>query len=59
VAAGASTATPDGIRVTVPMTITGYNAAVAKAHGYVIRTDAEGRQYSVKAGASHAVRRTT
>jgi hypothetical protein len=49
------TASPDGTRVTVPMTIAGFNAAVAKAHGYVIRTDAQGRQYSVRAGASDAV----
>ncbi|HEX4254301.1 MAG TPA: hypothetical protein VH089_04380 [Streptosporangiaceae bacterium] len=49
------TASPDGTRVTVPMTITGFNAAVAKAHGYVIRTDAQGRQYSVKAGAPNVV----
>ena len=49
------TASPDGTRVTVPMTIVGFNAAVAKAHGYVIRTDAQGRQYSVKAGAPNVV----
>ena len=49
------TASPDGTRVTVPMTITGFNAAVAKAHGYVIRTDAQGREYSVKAGTPDAV----
>jgi hypothetical protein len=49
------TASPDGTRVTVPMTITGFNAAVAKAHGYVIRTDAQGREYSVKAGAPNVV----
>jgi hypothetical protein len=49
------TATPDGTRVTVPMTITGFNAAVAKAHGYTIRTNAQGQQYSVAAGAANAV----
>jgi hypothetical protein len=49
------TATPDGTRVTVPMTITGFDAAVAKAHGYTIRTNAQGQQYSVKAGAADAV----
>lgn len=49
------TASPDGTRVTTPMTIVGFNAAVAKAHGYVIRTDAQGRQYSVKAGAPNVV----
>ena len=49
------TASPDGTRVTAPMTIIGFNAAVAKAHGYVIRTDAQGRQYSVKAGAPNVV----
>jgi hypothetical protein len=49
------TASPDGTRVTAPMTIVGFNAAVAKAHGYVIRTDAQGRQYSVKAGAPNVV----
>ncbi len=49
------TAAPDGTRVTVPMTITGFNAAVAKAHGYTIRTDAQGRQYSVKSGAGDAI----
>jgi hypothetical protein len=45
------TASADGTRVTVPMTITGFDAAVAKAHGYAIRTDAQGREFSVKAGA--------
>jgi hypothetical protein len=49
------TAAPDGTRVTVPMTITGFNAAVAKAHGYTIRTNAQGRQYSVKSGTADAV----
>src|ERR1700754_2965341 len=49
------TATPDGARVTVPMTITGFDATVAKAHGYTIRTNAQGQQYSVKSGAAAAV----
>src|ERR1700760_546612 len=53
--AGASTAAPAGTRVTVPMTITGFDATVAKAHGYTIRTNAQGQQYSVKSGAAAAV----
>lgn len=32
------------------MYITGFNAAVAKAHGYEIKTNAAGLQYSVKIG---------
>jgi hypothetical protein len=42
--------------VVIPMHIIGFNPAVAKAHGYVIRTDSQGRQYSVKAGAPAGVR---
>ncbi|MGH3932417.1 MAG: hypothetical protein ACRDTF_20855 [Pseudonocardiaceae bacterium] len=33
-----------------PMTIAGFDPAVAEANGYEIRTDAQGRQYSVKRG---------
>jgi hypothetical protein len=43
-----------GTSVVVPMRVTGFDAAVAKAHGYEIRTDAQGRQYSVKAGSNAA-----
>jgi ABC-type amino acid transport substrate-binding protein len=51
----AQAATPPGgafheTRIVVPMKVTGFDAAVAKAHGYEIRTDAQGRQYSVKIG---------
>jgi hypothetical protein len=52
--AATSSASPHVVRVTVPMRIVGFNAAVARAHGYVIRTDSHGRQYSVKAGAATA-----
>jgi hypothetical protein len=51
-AQAASSAAVRVVKVTVPMKIVGFDAAVAKAHGYVIRTDAQGRQYSVKAGAA-------
>jgi hypothetical protein len=47
-------AVPHVVKVTVPMKIAGFDAAVAQAHGYVIRTDARGRQYSVQAGAAAA-----
>lgn len=39
-------------RVTAPAHIIGFDAAVAKAHGYVIKKDASGREYSVKASAA-------
>jgi hypothetical protein len=45
-------AVPHVVKVTVPMKVTGFDAAVARAHGYVIRTDAQGREYSVQAGAA-------
>lgn len=45
-------AAPHATRVTTPMKIVGFDAAVARAHGYVIRTDSRGRTYSVKAGAA-------
>jgi hypothetical protein len=48
----ASSAAPHAVRVTVPMKIVGFDAAVARAHGYVIRTDSHGRTYSVKVGAA-------
>ncbi|MBR7833689.1 hypothetical protein KDL01_10465 [Actinospica durhamensis] len=35
--------------VTAPAKIIGFDAAIAKAHGYVIKKDAQGREYSVKA----------
>lgn len=50
--AAATSASPHVVRVTVPMRIVGFDAAVARAHGYVIRTDSHGRMYSVKAGAA-------
>jgi hypothetical protein len=34
------------------MTVTGFNADVARANGYIVKTDAQGRQYSVKPGAT-------
>ena len=43
---------PQRVEITIPMHVVGFDAAVARAHGYVIRTDAHGREYSVKAGAS-------
>ncbi|HEX6526108.1 MAG TPA: hypothetical protein VF070_39770 [Streptosporangiaceae bacterium] len=54
-AASSPPSVPRGV-VVIPMHIIGFNAAVAKAHGYVIRTDSHGRQYSVKAGAPAGVR---
>lgn len=35
----------------VPMTITGYDRDVASAHGYEIRTDSAGHEYSIRASA--------
>lgn len=39
-------------KVTTGMYYSGFDAAVAKAHGYVIRTNAAGLQYSVKIGSN-------
>jgi hypothetical protein len=36
--------------ITTGMHIVGYDRAVAAAHGYTIKTDSEGREYSVKNG---------
>ncbi|OII15778.1 hypothetical protein BIU97_14000 [Curtobacterium sp. MCBA15_009] len=54
VAAGIAVAAPTSANavvettsVTMPMTITGYDAKVAEAHGYKIVTDADGVQQSV------------
>jgi hypothetical protein len=48
----ASAAPTDGLVVetTAGMTIKGFDRAVAEANGYEIRTDAAGREYSVKRG---------
>jgi hypothetical protein len=40
------------IKVSTEMHYTGFDAAVAKAHGYEIRTNAAGLQYSVKIGSN-------
>ncbi len=50
-ASAATNAVPRAVKVVIPMHITGFDAAVARAHGYVIRTGPGGRQYSVKAAA--------
>jgi hypothetical protein len=50
VAAPRTPASPQAVKVVVPLHIVGFDPAVARAHGYVIRTDSHGRQYSVKAG---------
>jgi hypothetical protein len=42
--------TPHAVMTTTPMKVTGYDPEVAKANGYEIRTDPQGRQYSVKVG---------
>ncbi|WP_034269566.1 hypothetical protein [Actinospica robiniae] len=39
-------------RITAPAHVIGFDSAVAKAHGYVIKKDANGREYSVKASAA-------
>lgn len=48
----ASAAPPDELaaETTVGMTIKGFDRAVAEANGYEIRTDAAGKEYSVKRG---------
>lgn len=46
---------PKSASVTTPMHIVGYDRAVAEAHGYTIKTDAQGREYSVKSGSNVAV----
>lgn len=53
----ASAAPTDGLVVetTVGMTIKGFDRTVAEANGYEIRTDAAGREYSVKRGTSTEV----
>lgn len=43
---------PREIRVVTQMKVAGFDAQVAKAHGYQIRTDSAGRQYAVKIGAA-------
>jgi len=48
--ASASTAAPKSITVSRGMTVTGFDPAVAAAHGYVIQTGKDGRQHSVKKG---------
>src|SRR5580704_10981411 len=51
----ASQAPPSHARlIKVGMHIVGFNAAVAKAHGYEIRTNARGMQYSVKIGSKES-----
>ena len=40
------------VTIASPMTIVSYNRAVAAAHGYEIRTDSSGNEYSVYVGAS-------
>ena len=40
------------ITVTRPMHVVGIDAAVAKAHGYTVRTNAQGQQYAVKTGSA-------
>jgi hypothetical protein len=48
-----TTSTPTGPAVTKQgMTITRFDPAVAKAHGYEIRTDSKGHQYSAKIGSA-------
>jgi hypothetical protein len=49
-AAPSAPASAQVVKTVVPMHIIGFDPAVARAHGYVIRTDSHGRQYSVKAG---------
>jgi hypothetical protein len=65
-AASASAATPNHsrpaatpnhsqqVRIQIQMTVTGVNAAVAKAAGYQIATRPDGTHYAVKAGSSGA-----
>ncbi|HEV2372098.1 MAG TPA: hypothetical protein VGS19_08015 [Streptosporangiaceae bacterium] len=55
VAASAAThvthvAKPGVEKVAVRMRVVRIDAAVARAHGYVVRTDSHGREYTVKAG---------
>lgn len=54
-AATAGTATaaeaPFTVRITVPMHVVGFDAAVARAHGYTVMTAPDGHQYAVAKGA--------
>jgi hypothetical protein len=43
------------VRVTVQMHVVGFNAAVARAHGYLVKTAPDGHQYAVAKGANSAV----
>jgi hypothetical protein len=45
-----ATAVPPKGAVLVGMKVTGFNAEVARANGYIVKTDAQGQQYSVKPG---------
>lgn len=54
---GASSPTPTTTRVTTPMTVGGYNAQVAAAHGYKIVTHSDGTQESVPVTAAAVAER--
>lgn len=61
VGVGASSASPPlrlpagAAAVRGDMHVVGFDATVAKAHGYQVRTSADGRQYSVRIGMAAAV----
>ena len=40
------------ITVSLPMHVVSFDAAIAKAHGYTVRTNAQGQQYVTKAGST-------
>jgi hypothetical protein len=42
------------IKVTQPMKVVGFDAAIAKAHGYTVHTNAQGQPYVTKIGAAAA-----
>jgi len=44
-------AAPYTVRITVQMHVVGFDAAVARAHGYTVKTAPDGHQYSVAKGA--------
>ncbi|MBR7825114.1 hypothetical protein KDK95_02260 [Actinospica sp. MGRD01-02] len=48
-------AAPHTVRVTVQMHVVGFNATVARAHGYLVKTAPDGHQYAVAKGANSAV----
>jgi hypothetical protein len=48
--ASAAKPVPGPVKITAQMRVTGIDAAVARAHGFIVRTNKAGKQYVVKSG---------